>query len=241
MTKPSDIDLLVVGQGLAGTALAWTALRHGLDVRVADPDPTPGRTASRVAAGLVTPLTGKKINPGWRLGELMPAARDLYDWAGQRMGRSFFHDITVWRSGRQYLDAEPAELTEQRHDDVFFDRKMPMKSPRRDTDGLADALDRRRRRSLREEDVTRGNGDIQSELLGTALRQRRRPTPARMHPPGFGVAAHSISSPLQCGAGTAIRIPMTGNPVVTYVSRTLPLNLSDSDMHAESDSGMPAA
>lgn len=105
MNTRADYDLLVAGQGLAGTALAVSARLAGLSVCLADPDPLPGRTASRVAAGLITPLTGKKINPGWRLEELLPLALDFYARAGDWLGARFFHSEQVHR---WFTDAEEA-------------------------------------------------------------------------------------------------------------------------------------
>lgn len=52
-------DCLIVGQGLAGTTLAWHLIQRGVRVLVVDRELT--STASRVAAGLMTPLTGKRF------------------------------------------------------------------------------------------------------------------------------------------------------------------------------------
>lgn len=54
-------DTLIVGQGIAGTVLAWELLGRGERVVVADfAEPLPG-SASRVAAGLMTPVTGRRL------------------------------------------------------------------------------------------------------------------------------------------------------------------------------------
>jgi glycine oxidase len=54
--KPSavDSDVLVIGGGVIGLAIAWRAAQRGLRVVVADADP--GRGASRAAAGMLTPV-----------------------------------------------------------------------------------------------------------------------------------------------------------------------------------------
>jgi glycine/D-amino acid oxidase-like deaminating enzyme len=55
-------DYLVAGQGLAGTVFALSAIQRGLRVRVIDPEePT---SCSRVAAGLMNPLSGPRLNLG---------------------------------------------------------------------------------------------------------------------------------------------------------------------------------
>jgi len=52
-TGPSDV--LVVGGGVIGLAVAWRSAQRGLSVTVLDPDP--GRGANRVAAGMLAPVT----------------------------------------------------------------------------------------------------------------------------------------------------------------------------------------
>jgi glycine oxidase len=47
-------DVLVVGGGVIGLAIAWRAAQRGLSVTVADPDPAGG--ATRAAAGMLTPV-----------------------------------------------------------------------------------------------------------------------------------------------------------------------------------------
>ncbi|PYC87787.1 glycine oxidase ThiO [Streptomyces tateyamensis] len=51
----SDADVLVVGGGLIGLAVAWRSAGRGLRVAVVDPDP--GHGAGQVAAGMLAPVT----------------------------------------------------------------------------------------------------------------------------------------------------------------------------------------
>lgn len=67
-----DVDVLIVGQGLAGSLLA-RRLAPRATVAVADP----GRgSASRVAAGLMTPLTGRRFTLTAGYPELLARASD---------------------------------------------------------------------------------------------------------------------------------------------------------------------
>ncbi|MCH2200516.1 MAG: FAD-dependent oxidoreductase [Fuerstiella sp.] len=52
-------DNLIVGQGLAGTTLAWILLEAGQSVVLVDRGES--ATASRISAGLVTPWTGRRM------------------------------------------------------------------------------------------------------------------------------------------------------------------------------------
>jgi len=69
------VDFVVVGQGLAGTTLARRLAARGRRVLVVDRG---GDGASRIAAGLITPVTGKRLAKSWRWDELYPAAVAYY-------------------------------------------------------------------------------------------------------------------------------------------------------------------
>jgi glycine/D-amino acid oxidase-like deaminating enzyme len=80
--------ILIVGQGLAGTALAWQLHWRGVSAAVIDRgEPA---TASRVAAGLLTPVTGQRLAKTWRLDDLWPAAVAHYRRAEADTGERFF-------------------------------------------------------------------------------------------------------------------------------------------------------
>jgi glycine oxidase len=88
------VDFVVVGQGLAGTTLAWQLLRRGLRVMVIDHEVG---GSSRVAAGLVTPVTGKRLAKSWRWDELYPAATAFYRDLEPELGAVFFHQRPAMR------------------------------------------------------------------------------------------------------------------------------------------------
>ena len=69
-------DVVIIGQGLAGTALAWQLRWRGIPFLIIDRDEAV--TTSRVAAGLMTPVTGQRLVPTSRLDEFWPAAVDFY-------------------------------------------------------------------------------------------------------------------------------------------------------------------
>jgi glycine/D-amino acid oxidase-like deaminating enzyme len=70
------LDCLIVGQGLAGTTLAWQARAAGLRVVVLDRGDA--ASASHAAAGLITPVTGKRLVKSWRFDAFHPAAVAFY-------------------------------------------------------------------------------------------------------------------------------------------------------------------
>ncbi|HVK17578.1 MAG TPA: FAD-binding oxidoreductase [Fimbriiglobus sp.] len=72
----TSTDAIVVGQGFAGTAVAWALRWYGHRVTVIDR--ASDVTASRVAAGLITPITGQRLAKSWQFDELWPAATVFY-------------------------------------------------------------------------------------------------------------------------------------------------------------------
>jgi glycine oxidase len=80
MSIAHDVDFLIVGQGLAGSMLAWHLIHDGQRVLVVDDD-APG-AASRVAAGLVNPLAGMRFN----------RRPELTNWLAS--AQSWYHDVT---------------------------------------------------------------------------------------------------------------------------------------------------
>lgn len=85
-------DLLIVGQGLAGTLLAWELERAGIAFAIADE----GRagTASRVAAGIINPITGRRLVKSWGVDDFLPLARATFRELEAELG------VPVWRELR---------------------------------------------------------------------------------------------------------------------------------------------
>lgn len=83
----------IVGQGLAGTCLAWALWERGIPFWLFDY----GHGSSRVAAGMVNPITGKNFEPSWRLAEFLPRALALYARVEERIGRKLWHSFPILR------------------------------------------------------------------------------------------------------------------------------------------------
>lgn len=85
----------IVGAGLAGCCLAWQLRARGVEVRLVD-DHRPG-AASRVAAGLVNPVTGKNYQPSWRIAEFLPESVAFFERVGREVGTQFWFPHPVVR------------------------------------------------------------------------------------------------------------------------------------------------
>lgn len=88
-------DYLLLGHGIAGATLAWELRRRGRRVLVLDA-PRPD-AASRVAAGLMNPVAGKRFALAWRADELLTAAAAFYREVEAHFGRRFFEELPIWK------------------------------------------------------------------------------------------------------------------------------------------------
>ncbi len=84
----------IVGQGLAGTCLAWQLWKRGEEFTLVDRG-TGG--SSRVAAGMVNPITGKNFEPSWRIAEFLPEALAFYAEVEKSIGRQVWYPFPVLR------------------------------------------------------------------------------------------------------------------------------------------------
>ncbi|MEP7319783.1 MAG: FAD-dependent oxidoreductase [Panacibacter sp.] len=73
-------DYIIIGQGICGTFLSWNLLKEGKSVLVIDSsDPY---TASKVASGVINPVTGRRIVRTWMIEDLLPFAWEAYTQLG---------------------------------------------------------------------------------------------------------------------------------------------------------------
>ncbi len=107
-----DIDYLIIGQGLAGSLLAWTLLQRQQQIHLID-DHHSG-SASLAAAGLVNPLGGMRFNRLPHLEECLAAAGEDYRALEQVLGIPLWHPLGMVR-----LFREPGQrrFWERRRDD----------------------------------------------------------------------------------------------------------------------------
>jgi glycine/D-amino acid oxidase-like deaminating enzyme len=102
--RATHVDLIVVGAGLAGAAIAWAAQRRGWSVRLLDRgDPT---TCSRVAAGLLTPITGPRLTIEANLATTWATAVAHYRAVEAATGRRCLTERVAVRWLRDATEAE---------------------------------------------------------------------------------------------------------------------------------------
>lgn len=80
MTKT---EFLIIGQGISGTFLSWYLHKAGRSFVVMDNnDPA---SSTRVAAGIINPVTGRRVVKTWLIDTILPFAVDAYREMGREL------------------------------------------------------------------------------------------------------------------------------------------------------------
>ena len=112
LTEQHHFDTVIVGQGLAGTLLAWALVERDPERRLLVVDREEAVTSSRVAAGIVTPITGQRLVKSWRLEEMTSAAESFYRSVEKRLvgegmkAALFYREKTILRLLKNELEME---------------------------------------------------------------------------------------------------------------------------------------
>ncbi len=115
--KRSDtIDYLIVGQGLAGSILAWVLEQHRQEVLIVDS--ATELSASRIAAGIVNPIAGQRLVKYPRAGICLAKARAFYAIAGDFFKQTFYFERPMMRLFNS--EHERAIWTQRRPDPAYL-------------------------------------------------------------------------------------------------------------------------
>jgi glycine/D-amino acid oxidase-like deaminating enzyme len=76
-----QVDYLIIGQGICGTMLSWFLHTEGKSFLVLDDEKE--NTSSKVAAGIMNPVTGRRYAYTWMIDEVMPFAVHTYQELGK--------------------------------------------------------------------------------------------------------------------------------------------------------------
>lgn len=90
---------------MAGTLLAWELERAGVAFSIVDAGHA--RAASKVAAGIINPITGRRLVKSEGVETLLPMARECYQRIERESGERFWREMRVWR---WFADAREREV-----------------------------------------------------------------------------------------------------------------------------------
>jgi len=88
--------ITIVGQGIAGSLLAYELQRRDYEVTIYDPNNIQ-ETSSLKAAGLYNPITGRKMNVTWMASELFEGLANYYDELDELLGIHSHHSLPIYR------------------------------------------------------------------------------------------------------------------------------------------------
>ena len=77
------VDVLIIGQGISGTSLSYLLSNKNISFLVID-DKRPN-APSRVAAGIINPVTGRRFVKTWMIEELLPFVLEFYKELGREL------------------------------------------------------------------------------------------------------------------------------------------------------------
>src|SRR5690554_1654655 len=90
-----EVDFLLVGQGIAGTALSYRLLESGKKVHIVDA--AEENDCSRVAAGLYNPVTGRKMVKTWFADHIFPEIEPFYHGLEETLKTKFIYNRPIYR------------------------------------------------------------------------------------------------------------------------------------------------
>ncbi len=106
-----EVDYIILGQGVSGTFLSYYLYKAGKKIVVIDDAQT--FTASKIASGVINPITGRRVVRTWMIDEIMPFAANAYREIGEAVHESLIQQCNI-------LNFHPSLQMKQ-----AFDDRMP--------------------------------------------------------------------------------------------------------------------
>lgn len=119
----TETEVLVVGQGLAGTCLAWRLEEIGVRVVIIDEDNP--RSSSLVAAGLVTPISGRRLTADERYEALWTTAVSFYRRIESTLSVNFFSERPAHRYFQNEAEEQDYEQRSASYGPFIQTRRIP--------------------------------------------------------------------------------------------------------------------
>lgn len=120
-----NADIIVIGQGLAGSLLAWQLRCFGRDVYLYDN--ARHHASSMVAGGLINPLTGQRLHADDNVQQLLQAARQTYRQLERECSSGLLQELPMQRFATSPLEQQRWQQRHQqtRYQDLIGDWLTP--------------------------------------------------------------------------------------------------------------------
>lgn len=109
-----SVDYIIIGQGISGTFLSYYLQQAGKSFIVYDVPKQ--NTASKVASGIINPVTGRRIVRTWMIETIMPFAIDAYQQLENELSTSLVKQCNI-------LDFHPTPQMQ-----LAFDERLPQET-----------------------------------------------------------------------------------------------------------------
>ena len=86
-------DYIIVGQGICGIFLSYYLYKAGKNILAID-EPKPF-TATKIASGVINPVTGRRVVQTWLIDDIMPFAWNAYSEIGKVLGTHLIKQCNV--------------------------------------------------------------------------------------------------------------------------------------------------
>ena len=109
--------ITIVGNGLAGSLLAWTLLNHGADIQIYGDKQT---NASRVAAGIINPVIGQRFTLGEHTPNMLTFANTFYRNIEKTLHISCYHPTPMQRLFSSQKEQENCKKRQKDNKYAYF-------------------------------------------------------------------------------------------------------------------------
>jgi glycine/D-amino acid oxidase-like deaminating enzyme len=107
-------QFLIVGQGIAGTLLAYNMYKAGMNFKIVSSLEL--SKASDVAAGLYNPLVFRRLTKSWMVDECLPVMYDTYRELEEMLGHKFLYEKDILKP----LSEQEQEMWKERKEQDNF-------------------------------------------------------------------------------------------------------------------------
>ena len=107
------VDYIILGQGICGSWMGYNLLKEGKTIMVIDNEAP--FTASRIASGVINPVTGRRVVKTWMIDEIMNYAADAYKAFEEAHNTKIISETNIlsFHATQQMKDAHDTRLPNQ--------------------------------------------------------------------------------------------------------------------------------